>query len=252
MSYIPDYYKKVTKILDVLSEQTDNYKKAGCLVAEAIKNKRLIHIIGTEMHSSETVEDVFFRTGSFANINPLFDPTFSVNHSAARSLYLKEADCCGRFLVEYYRNIQQGDLMIIVDTDGTGKACIEAVERAREMELKIIVVTSPCFSEKIDADYPYRNNNRINLCDMEGIDLVIDNKVPAFDAVINLKGLKMETGWVSTIANSFIMNAIFLAAFEIIEEENIDADVWYNFYDKEGLAKNECLIDKYIERVKHI
>lgn len=252
MNYVQEYHKKVSEIIDVLSRQAEDYKKAGRMVADAVKNKKLIHVIGTEMHSSIASEDVFFRTGSLASINPLYDPSFSVNHSAARSLYLKEADCCGTFLVEYYRNIQQGDLMIIIDTDGTGKACIEVAEKSREMGLKTIVVTSRNFSEKIDSDYCYRNNQKINLCDMEGIDLVIDNKVPAFDAVINLKGLKTVTGWVSTIANSFIMNAILLAAFEIIEEENIEADVWHNFYDADGLAKNECLIDKYIEKIKHI
>jgi len=252
MKYIPEYHEKVSEILDVLSRQTEDYKKAGRLVAEAVKDQKLIHIVGTEMHSSIAAEDVFFRTGSFACINPLFDPSFSVNHSAARSLYLKEADCCGNFLLEYYRNIHAGDLMIIIDTDGSGKACIEAAEKSRELGLKIIAVTSRSFSEKMDINYPYRNNKGINLCDMEGIDLVIDNKVPAFDTVIDLKGLKMGTGWVSTIANSFIMNSVFLAAFEIIEEENIPADIWYNFYDKDGLAKNDLLIDKYIERVKHI
>ncbi|NLY17783.1 MAG: SIS domain-containing protein, partial [Clostridiaceae bacterium] len=138
MNYIPEYHRKVAEMLDLLSGQTEEYKKAGRLIAEAVKNKKLIHVIGTEMHSSIAAEEVFFRTGSFANINPLYDPTFSVSHSAARSLYLKEADSCGRFLIECYRNIQQGDLMIIIDTDGIGKACIEVVEKSREMGLKTI------------------------------------------------------------------------------------------------------------------
>ena len=252
MKYILDYYKQVAAILDELSKQTEDYKKAGQMIADAVKNKKLIHIVGTEMHSSIAAEEIFFRAGSLANINPLYDPTFSVTHSAARSLYLKEADSCGQFLFEYYRNIQKGDLIIIIDTDGIGKACKEVVEKSKEMELSVIVVTSRNFSEVVNDNCPYRNSEKINLCNMDGIDLVIDSKVPACDTIIRFEELNINSGWVSTIANSFILNAIILAAIETIEKENIEADIWDNFYEANGLQKNEALIDKYIEKVKHI
>ena len=252
MKYILDYYKQVAAILDELSKQTEDYKKAGQMIADAVKNKKLIHIVGTEMHSSIAAEEIFFRAGSLANINPLYDPTFSVTHSAARSLYLKEADFCGQFLFEYYRNIQKGDLILIIDTDGIGKACKEVVEKSKEMELSVIVVTSRNFSEVVNDNCPYRNSEKINLCNMDGIDLVIDSKIPAFDTIIRFEELNINSGWVSTIANSFILNAIILAAIETIEKENIEADIWDNFYEANGLQKNEALIDKYIEKVKHI
>ena len=165
---------------------------------------------------------------------------------------MKEVDYCGKFLVEYYRNIHKGDVIIIVDTDGIGRACREIVQKSEELGLAIIVITSKKFSKSISADCSFRNNSKQNLCDMAEVDLVVDSGVPAFDAVISIEKLKVEAGWVSTIANSFILNAILLSAIEIIEKENIKADIWNNFYDSCGLSRNEGYIDKYIGRIKHL
>ena len=252
MNRLKEYYNSVRIILDELYENTEVYQKAGRLLAEAVREKRLAHIIGTEMHSSLSAEDVFFRAGSLLNINPLFDPTFSVTHSASRSLYLKDANFCGKFLVEYYRNIHKGDVMIIVDTDGVGRACREVVQKSKELGLTIIVITSKRFSESISKDCSFRNDDEQNLCDMKEVDLVIDSKVPAFDTVLRFEALKAEAGWVSTIANSFILNSILLATLEIIEKENIKADIWGNFYESAGLSQNEGYIDEYIDKIKHL
>ncbi len=252
MRSLNKYYKNVMGILDGLSKETEVYQEAGRLIAEAVRNKKLIHIVGTEMHSSLAAEDIFFRTGSLLNINPLYDPTFSVTHAASRSLYLKEADFCGKFLIEYYRNIHKGDLMIVVDTDGIGRGCREVVQKSKELGLTVIGITSRKFSEKVSKDCSFRNDEKVNLCDMEEIDLIIDSKVPAFDATVRFEALKADTGWVSTIANSFVINAIMLAALEIIQDENISADIWDNFYEPSGLSKNQALIDDYIEKIKHL
>jgi uncharacterized phosphosugar-binding protein len=252
MNHLDEYYSRIKSIMDGLSNNTETYQRAGRLISEAVRHKKLIHIVGTEMHSALAAEDIFFRTGSLLNINPLFDPSFSVTHAASRSLYLKEADFCGKFLVEYYRNIHKGDLMIIVDTDGIGRACREVVQKSKELGLDIIVITSREFSENVSNECLYRNDDKINLCDMKEVNLVIDSKVPAFDTVLRVEALKVNAGWVSTITNSFILNAIMLAALEIIEEENISADIWDNFYEPSGLRNNEALIDKYIEKIKHL
>lgn len=252
MNCLKEYYNKVSVILDELSGNSEAYQKAGALVADAARRKKLIHIVGTEMHSSLSAEDIFFRAGSLLNINPLFDPTFSVTHSASRSLYLKEAENCGKFLVEYYRNIHRGDVMIIVDTDGVGRACREVAQKTKELGLAIIVITSRKFSEGVPEGCIFRNDEGQNLCDMKEADLVIDSKVPAFDTVLAFEGLKAEAGWVSTIANSFILNAILLAALEIIEKENISADIWKNFYETDGLSQNEKYIEEYTDKIKHL
>lgn len=252
MGRINEYCTSIKSIIDELSNQSEVYQRAGRAVAEAVRNKGLIHLVGTEMHSSISVEDFFFRAGSLVNVNPLFDPTFSVTHCASRSLYLKDADLCGTFLVEYYRNIHKGDVMIIVDADGVGRACREVAQKSMELGLTVIAITSKAFSEKVPEDCSFRNDAKENLCDMKQVDLVIDSKIPAFDAVIRYRGLKVESGWVSTIANSFILNAILLEALEIIEEEKIDAVIWSSFYESDGLKRNEDIIDKYAEKIKHL
>jgi len=252
MNYLKTYYVTVNNLVKRLYKNAGCYEKAARLLAEAVRNERLIHVIGTEMHSSIAAHDIFFREGSLLNINPMFDPSFSVMHSASRSLYLKEADCCGEFLVEYYRNIHKGDVMIVIDTDGVGRACMEVVKKSKELGLFVIAITSRQFSKAVSKDCIFRNNQKSNLCDMKEVDIIIENEVPAFDTAVEFNSLKKRAGWLSTIANSFILNAILICTIEIMEKEKMNPDMWNNFYHPEGISHNEKLIDKYFDKIKHI
>lgn len=252
MNYTKQYFNGVTQIIEELARNEAKYEAAGRLLAEAVRKGKLIHVAGTEMHSSAAVQEIFFHEGCLANINPLFDPTFSVTHNASRSLYLKESGNCGRFLLEYYRNISPGDVLILVDNDGIGRGSMEAIEKAREMGLSIIAVTSREFSGAVDPACVFRGSPEGCLADMDGIDVAIDNKVPAFDTLVCLEKAGMGAGRVSAVANSLILNSILLSALQIIEREGIEADIWASFYDPGKAGRNEALIEKYYDKIKHV
>jgi uncharacterized phosphosugar-binding protein len=252
MDYMKEYYLNVCKLLENLCENRNLYERAAKTLAETISNEKLIHIIGTEIHSSIAAEEIFFRQGSLANVNPMFDPSFSASHYASRALYLKETDLCGEFIMDYYRNINNGDVIILIDNDGVGNACYEVVKKSKEKGLFIIAITSAKFSNAVEPECQFRNNEKVNLCDIKEIDIIIDNKVPAFDTTVDFPGIGRSAGWISTIANSFILNSILLLTLKIIEANDIKADVWDNFYSIQGLLNNENLIEKYYDKIKHI
>ena len=77
-------------------------------------------------------------------------------------------------------------------------------------------------------------------------DITIDNCVPAHD--VALPDIPGGGGWLSTIANSFLLNLIFLETCAKIPQ----ADRWHDFHTAEGLEKNEGMIEKYFDRIKHI
>jgi len=248
MSYIEAYKNSINKLISELSDRP--YKEAGEILADTIEHGGLVHIVGTGIHSSMSAEDMFFRTGALVVVNPLFDPTLSVTHSAAKAFYMKNAPDLGTFLMEYYRNISAGDAIIIVDNEGIGTIPYEIIKWSSEKELKIIVVTSIDYANSIDKENCYRNPERINITDMD-VSLVIDNKVPINDTAVILSN-GMQSGWVSTIANSFILNMVTLSTIECLEDRGIKCDLWHDFITTEGCNRNESFIDKYYERIRHI
>lgn len=248
MTYIEVYKNSVNKLISELS--SGPYEEAGRILADTLEHGGLVHIVGTELHSSMSAEDMFFRNGALVGVNPLFDPTLSVNHSAARAFYMKNAPDLGWFLMEYYRNISAGDAIIIVDNEGVGTIPYEIIKWSREKKLEIILVTSVASANAIRPESPFRNSERVNIADME-VRLVIDNKVPPKDAVVPLSNEK-ESGWLSTIANSYILNMLTLSAIACLEDRGVACDTWNDFITAEGCGQNEDYIQEYYEKIKHI
>ena len=83
------------------------------------------------------------------------------------------------------------------------------------------------------------------------VSLVIDNKVPVNDTAVILSN-GMQSGWISTIGNSFILNMVTLSTIECLEDRGIKCDLWHDFITAEGCNRNESFIEEYYERIRHI
>ena len=242
------YHENISETLARLAGQQALFDKAAVLMADAVGQGGLIHIIGTDMHTTSSVDEAFFRFGTLAAINPLFDPSISVTHNAARALYVKDYCDLGTFLVEYYRNLSKGDALVLLDNDSRSRLPVEVAKKAAELGLRVIAITSKAYTDAMPDGTGWEAEDGSTLYTMPGVSLVIDNAVPPFDALDPATG----EGWVSAIANSFVLNALIMAARAELERRGLPADVWGNFGTPEGAARNQRLIDAYIDRVKHI
>lgn len=73
------YLPKVIELLNKIeAEQYENMKAAGRLMAEAVKNDRLINVYGGGGHTTLPVGEMFFRAGGLCNINPCMETGLSV------------------------------------------------------------------------------------------------------------------------------------------------------------------------------
>ena len=245
---LAEYNKKITEILNDLAAGGDQYDKAAEKMADAVCGGGLIHFFGTDMHTSPSVDEVFFRFGSLASVNPMYDPSMSVNHSAARALYVKECSGCGTFMVEYYRNLSKGDTLVLVDNYAGSRFAVETARKAGELGIFVVAVTSSEFTAAVPEGCAFSSPDGKTLLTPGEVPMLIDNRVPPFDALDEQTG----EGWVSAIANSFVLNALMMATRKVLRQRNFSADAWQNFYSDKGAARNSELIDEYIYRVKHI
>ena len=136
------YYSKVVDLITrIEEEQYEKLRAAGQLMAQAIRDDRLIHVYGGGGHTTLPVGEMFFRAGGLCNINPCMKTGLSVFNQAQKYLALERCVNYGRAIMDYY-NLQEGDLLIIYHNIGTNPATIDAAMEAKERGAKIIAVSS--------------------------------------------------------------------------------------------------------------
>lgn len=237
------YYQNVLKILDeVYESERDKIIHAGCLLADTIERDGLIHVFGCG-HSHMVSEELFYRAGGLAAIDPLFEQSTMLHDGAYKSSHIERmagyaSDMVGRY------PIQEGDTFIVTSSSGINSFPIEAADAARKCGATVIGITSSAYDQEPSRDHQGRHLK--DVCD-----LWIDNHVPHGDAVISLYG-ETKAGPVSSISGFFIANSMVLEACEELQRRGIEPGVFASGNVTGGELRNTALIQKYIHRVKHL
>ncbi len=83
--FTKQYYQNVASVLDeVATNESVSIQKAGQKVAETLKADGLIHVFGCG-HSHMIAEELFYRAGGIAPIDPIFDTTAMLHEGAQKS-----------------------------------------------------------------------------------------------------------------------------------------------------------------------
>ncbi len=242
MNVIDRYLDVVTDVLKrIAEEERSRIEKAAEIVADATENGKVVHVIGAG-HSAMLGEELFYRAGGLANVNPIIDTDITVGHGAKKSTLLEHVVGYARALLESAR-VEQGDVVIVVSTSGVNTFPVEAAIVAKELGARTIGITSVSYSKTLQPKNPY--GKRL----FEVVDVYIDNKVPKGDAALELgEGIKVAP--LSTIANCFIANAIVAKAVEKMLAKGIKPAVWISSHLPEAKKHNEELFKKFGSKIK--
>ena len=124
MSEINDFGyvdKAFANIREVVEKQGTNIHRAAELMADAIRDDKLINVYAGGGHTTLAMGEMFFRAGGLANINPLMETALSVFNQALKYLELERTANFGASIVRYY-DLQAGDLLIIFHNIGINPA----------------------------------------------------------------------------------------------------------------------------------
>ncbi len=250
MSNAFDQYLRIVQ--DLLSKiERAQIEKGAQLVVETIKNDRLAYVLGTDGHSYMAAEDMFYRAGGLVAVHPIFPSGFALSHGAVRSSLMERAQNYIGAVLEHEAP-GPGDTLIVVNAYGINASTIEAVLKGKQLGAKIIAVTSTMASRSIPKEHPARHPSEKNLCDLKEVDVIIDSKMPMDDAVISFEGFDVKVSPVSTILNSFVLQALVGYASERLLAEGIKPPIWRSTNLPGGDEHNKKYVEAYSTRVKNL
>jgi uncharacterized phosphosugar-binding protein len=240
--------KPVFEVLHRLLKQAEetqagSIRAAGELVADCLVKDGLIHVFGTG-HSHMLVEELFYRAGGLAAINPILDSGLMLHESAFTSTDLERME--GYVPVVFSRySFSPADIMIIISNSGCNAGPVEAAMEARRYGLRIIAVTALAYSR---SSVP-RHSSGKRLFELA--DIILDNGGVPGDAAVEVEGLSVRICPTSTIIGAALLNAVVYEAVTTLLNRGIPPAVIQSVnLDPEQTESD--LIKPFRLRVRHL
>ena len=202
------YRERISGVLDsIWKTQTDAIRSAAKLMAESVQQGGLVHLFGSG-HSVLPVQDVFPRYGSYPVFRPLMDARLMwqnvIGSGGAKGLlWLERREGYASVLFEN-EPIRAGDVMTVFSHGGLNAVGIEVAQESRRRGLKVVAITS------MDNQRQRQSTHSTGRKLSEVADVVIDNCVPAEDALVSVKSWKAPVAAGSTVA--FVTIAMSIVA----------------------------------------
>lgn len=250
MRPIETYFNEIQKMMSrVLAEESDNIHQAALVLADQVEQGKLIHVFGTGGHSYMAGEEMFYRAGGLQLINAILDPGVSLGSGARRTTLIERTPGYAKAVLDAY-GVSSGDVLILVNVNGINALTIDTAEECKKRGVTVIGVTSKEFSLQVPPGTPSRHPSNKNL--FEVADIVLDLKVPAGDAILNLPGLEVKVAASSTVMVGFVLNSLSAETIQILLDRGIKPPVWFSANLPGGDEYNKKFIEKNISRIKHL
>ena len=201
-----DYINIVTDtIYRAYNGQTEKINAAADALAEAVEAKKNVFVFGCS-HAGIIAEEVFYRTGGLAVINPVFFPAMMLNtRPITMTSELERVSGIGTVIINQ-NNIKEGDLLIIHSVSGRNTVPVEMACEAKKHSVKTVCITNLNYSKAVKSRHP--SGKRL----FEVCDIVIDNMGETGDAAVTVDGLPEKIGPTSTAVGAALINAIVIDA----------------------------------------
>lgn len=196
------YLQKVLAMAkEIVETQASRIEEGARKIAESLLKGGILHIFGTG-HSALIAKEITGRAGGLIAVNAINDPTEGM---------AERVEGYGSVLFAQYAEkvgLKPGEVIIIVSTSGRNPVPIEIAMEAKRQGLYTIAITSVEFSRQIASRH--RSGKRL----FEVVDLVLDNRVPLGDAMVEVEGMAQKVGPGSTIAGVLLVNTLILRTIE--------------------------------------
>lgn len=215
------YFEKGLNLLQRIEDtQLENIEQAAELIAQAIAGGHTLYAWGGP-HSSLPVQDIFWRAGGLALVNPLFTHGLSLEVGPIYlTSFLERVEGAGR---EFFGGVgaEPGDVIILISTSGRNSFPIEMAMSAKEAGLKVIGLTSMAYSNSVTS----RHSSGRKMYDY--CDVVLDNLTVPGDAVLEDERLPQKVGPTSGWVGCLILQALMAEVSERLAEKGIVPPIYF-------------------------
>lgn len=248
-SIVRQFNLRLQELMDQIEHtQAGTIERGAAILAEATRQDRLIHLVGTGVHSRLAAEDGFFRAGGLANINPIFALPME---SGVRYITAQEqrAEPVGALLDMH--PLTPGDPLIVANLYGMNAFTIETLLQAARRKLRVILLTSVACAEAIPPDHPSRHPTGLN-AHQTGPEVLIDVPMPMGDAILRFEGCPFPVGPSSCVLLSFTLHALITTAVATLLRDGFDAPVIRSINTPDYGVSNQRLWQHYGPRIRHL
>lgn len=244
------YLNKIIEHLKLLhEEEAEAIRKAARMVADHIKEDKIVYAYGPGGHSNLGSQEIFFRAGGLMHISAILDEGTLLSGGALRSMAIERTPGYGKIVIQDY-GLKKGDLLIIINAYGINAATIDAALEAKRLGVKTIGVTSVRHALATPENHPARHPSKKNLHDL--VDVVLDCKVEVGDAVVEIEGLDQRVAAISTFANAYLLNALVAETVDLIVKEGMVPPIWMSGNMAGGDEANARFIERFKGRIKKL
>ncbi|CAH0120178.1 MULTISPECIES: sugar isomerase domain-containing protein [unclassified Paenibacillus] len=244
------YLEKVTEHIRLLhDEEQEAIGKAARMVADRIKQDKIVYAFGPGGHSNLASQEIFFRAGGLMHISAILDEGTLLSNGALRSMATERLPGHGSIVIEDY-GLREGDLLIIINAYGINSATIDAALEAKKRGVRTIGVTSVRHATETPEDHVARHPSKHNLHDL--VDVVLDSKVPVGDAILQVGDLEQRVAAISTFANAYLLNSLVAETIGLLAAEGMHPPIWMSGNATGGDESNARFISKFKDRIKKL
>ena len=241
--YVDYYFNHIMEIIQkVQNTQMENISGAAALMAEAIESGNSIFVFGAS-HAGILTEELFYRTGGLALVNPIFNSAIMLNTRPVNlTSAMERLDGYGKIILDG-TPIKQGDILLIHSVSGRNSVSVEMAIEARKKGIKVIVLTNLNYSRNVSS----RHGSGKKLYELG--DIVIDNNGDFEDSCVRIEGLEQKVAPTSTIIGALIVNSIIIQAVEKLIQKEITPPVFHSANVDGGDEFNNRIFEQYKDRI---
>lgn len=226
----------ITLVEQVRDTQDDKFEAAAELIADTLENGGMVHFWGPGGHSSIFSEDVLYREGELALINPIIDPSISLGHGGLKEInYYERIPDIGAAVIKA-NNIKEGDIVVLGSAYGVNPVCIQGAIECQKAGATVVAITSPAFSDALENDDTKHENGELLY---QISDMYINSYSPEDDLLLKVEGFPQKFGPVGTIMQLLTLKALTSTVIEKLIERGGEVPIWRNALEKGGPEFNE-------------
>jgi uncharacterized phosphosugar-binding protein len=254
MSAVMDYLDQSQGILQrIRLTQMDAVEKAAEICTKSIAGNGLVHLFGTG-HSRIFVEEMFPRHGSFPGFHPIVELSLTYHNLVVGSngqrqaMFLEHVEGFGNVIMRNFV-FAAPDSFIVFSNSGVNEVVVDVALEAKRQGMPVIAVVSVDHTRASEA----KHSSGKKLIDVA--DVVVDNCVPAGDAMVKVAGLADPVGPGSTLGGAAVTNLIKVRVAEKLAELGKPPLVLTSAYfigDEESKQRFEDVYDDYRARVQRV
>lgn len=223
-------------------EQTPAISAAADRLCQAVIDGGSLYLFGCS-HAGILAEEVFYRTGGLAVLNPIFFPGFMLNtRPITLTSQLERLDGLGKILVDQHR-LKSGDVLLIHSVSGRNNVPVEMALEAKTRGVFTIAITNIAYSSAVSSRHP--SGKRL----FEVCDLVLDNKGDVGDAAVRLEGLPEAIGPTSTTCGAALLNGVVIETVGRLLAQSVVPPVFLSANLDGGDEHNQEIFRQYKDRI---